>query len=226
MSHASSSAGRPCGGRAANTVFAAKPPPGIPAEDASWDMKERCIEAMAAAGYAQYEVSAYARPGRQCAHNLNYWRFGDYLGIGAGAHGKLTLGATGEIRRRWKVKNPRDSLAGAGAPSGSGGDIVRRARHRHPRTWQQAAGTPAAVQEERAVLAPDLPFEFAMNALRLNEGFRFADFEQRTGLPGSTLERPLGQAASRGLIELDGAAVRASTRGSELLNQLTALFLP
>src|SRR5205085_8452970 len=105
-----------------NTVFAARPPEGIPQEDESWDMQERCIEAMAAAGYAQYEVSAYAQPGRQCAHNLNYWRFGDYLGIGAGAHGKLTLGASGEIRRRWKVKNPRDYLASAGTPAGIGGD--------------------------------------------------------------------------------------------------------
>jgi putative oxygen-independent coproporphyrinogen III oxidase len=180
-----------------NTEFHARPPP-LPDHDQAWEMQEQGQALLAAQGYAQYEVSAYARAGRCCRHNLNYWEFGDYLGIGAGAHGKRTRA----------------------------GDIRRRARHKHPRSWQEAAGTPAAVQEERAVAATDLPFEFAMNALRLNRGFDLADFERRTGLPGSTLDRPLAQAASRGLIERDGAAVRASTRGRELLNQLTALFLP
>mgnify|MGYP000729957578 CR=1 FL=1 len=107
-----------------NTVFAARPPQGIPDEDAAWDMQERCIEAMAAAGHAQYEISAYARPGRQCAHNLNYWRFGDYLGIGAGAHGKISSGASGEILRRWKIKNPRDYLAQARGPGRQGGHMT------------------------------------------------------------------------------------------------------
>ena len=97
-----------------NTVFAAKPPPDLPEDDIAWDMQEHCQAAMAAAGYAQYEVSAHARPGRQCAHNLNYWKFGDYLGIGAGAHGKLTLGAQQQVLRRWKLKHPAAWLAAAG----------------------------------------------------------------------------------------------------------------
>jgi oxygen-independent coproporphyrinogen-3 oxidase len=180
-----------------NTEFHARPPP-LPDHDAAWALHEQGQTLLAALGYAQYEVSAYAREGRRCRHNLNYWQFGDYLGIGAGAHGKRTRG----------------------------GDIVRRARHRHPRTWIEAAGTRGAVQEEHAVQAPDLPFEFAMNALRLNDGFRLADFEHRTGLPGSTLERPLAQASGRGLIERDGSVVRASARGRELLNPLVELFLP
>jgi len=180
-----------------NTEFHARPPP-LPDHDQAWEMQEQGQGLLAAQGYAQYEVSAYARAGRRCRHNLNYWEFGDYLGIGAGAHGKRTRG----------------------------GDIRRRARHKHPRAWQDAAGTPAAVQEERTVAAIDLPFEFAMNALRLNDGFRLADFERRTGLPGSTLDRPLAQAASRGLVEREGTSVRASTRGRELLNPLVALFLP
>ncbi len=180
-----------------NTEFHARPPV-LPDHDAAWAIQEQGQALLAQHGYAQYEVSAYARAGRRCRHNLNYWEFGDYVGIGAGAHGKRTRG----------------------------GDIRRRARHKHPRTWQEAAGTPAAVQEERAVPAPDLPFEFAMNALRLNDGFRLPDFEHRTGLSGSTLDRPLAQAAGRGLVERDGEGVRASARGRELLNQLTGLFLP
>ena len=180
-----------------NTEFHAHPPP-LPDQDAAWSMQELGQELLATHGYAQYEVSAYARDGRRCRHNLNYWEFGDYLGIGAGAHGKVT----------------RDGV------------ITRRARHKHPRTWLEAAGTKAAVQEDRAVPAPDLPFEYAMNALRLNEGFRLPEFERRTGLPGAHLERPLVQAAGRGLVEREGDVVRASARGRALLNQLTALFLP
>ena len=180
-----------------NTEFHAHPPP-LPDQDAAWSMQELGQELLATHGYAQYEVSAYARDGRRCRHNLNYWEFGDYLGIGAGAHGKVT----------------RDGV------------ITRRARHKHPRTWLEAAGTKAAVQEDRAVPAPDLPFEYAMNALRLNEGFRLPEFERRTGLPGAHLERPLAQAAGRGLVEREGDVVRASARGRALLNQLTALFLP
>jgi putative oxygen-independent coproporphyrinogen III oxidase len=180
-----------------NTEFHARPP-ALPDHDQAWEMQVQGQALLGAQGYAQYEVSAYARAGRRCRHNLNYWEFGDYLGIGAGAHGKRTR--AGEVRRR--------------------------ARHKHPRAWQDAAGTPAAVQEDRAVPAPDLPFEFAMNALRLNDGFRLADFEHRTGLPASTLDRPLAQAASRGLIEREGPWVRASGRGRELLNPLTAMFVP
>ena len=128
-----------------NTLFAARPPAGIPEHDEAWDMQERCQALLADAGYAQYEISAYARPGRQCAHNLNYWRFGDYLGIGAGAHGKLTLGSEQSILRRWKVKHPAEYLAKAGTPAAIGGD--------------------ERIADERR------PFDFMLNALRLNEGF-------------------------------------------------------
>jgi oxygen-independent coproporphyrinogen-3 oxidase len=180
-----------------NTEFHAHPPQ-LPDDDAAWEMQEQGQALLAARGYAQYEVSAYARPGRRCRHNLNYWQFGDYLGVGAGAHGKRTR---------------------AGA-------IERRARQRHPRTFVERAGTAGALQERKAVPAADLPFEFAMNALRLNEGFRLQDFEQRTGLPGATLEPALAQAAARGWLERDADRVRPSARGRAMLNPLTGLFLP
>jgi putative oxygen-independent coproporphyrinogen III oxidase len=180
-----------------NTEFHAHPPP-LPDEDAAWAMQEQGQELLAHHGYAQYEVSAYARTGRRCRHNLNYWQFGDYLGIGAGAHGKRTAGAT----------------------------IERRARHRHPRTFVERAGAAGAVQERKAVPAADLPFEFAMNALRLNDGFRLPEFEQRTGLAAATIEPVLAQAAARGWLERDADHVRPSARGRALLNPLVRLFLP
>jgi oxygen-independent coproporphyrinogen-3 oxidase len=182
-----------------NTVFAAKPPEGIPAEDASWDMQERCIEAMAAAGFAQYEVSAYAQPGRQCAHNLNYWRFGDYLGIGAGAHGKLSLGASGEVRRRWKLKNPREYLAGAGTPAAIGGDEV--------------------------LTTAQLPFDYMLNALRLVEGFSLADFEARTGLPRAAIAPQLERARERGWLEVGVERATPTELGRRFTNDVISLFL-
>ena len=155
-----------------NTVFAARPPAGLPDEDSACDMQDACIAAMADAGYRQYEVSAYAQPGRQCAHNLNYWRFGDYLGIGAGAHGKLSLGADQSILRRWKLKHPRDYLAAAAAPARIGGDEFLAPARR--------------------------PFDYMLNALRLVEGFRLRDFEARTGLSRATIAPQLGLAFERG----------------------------
>ena len=182
-----------------NTAFLARPPAGLPDEDTAWDIQEACIDAMAAAGYAQYEVSAYARPGRQCAHNLNYWRFGDYLGIGAGAHGKLSLGATGEIRRRWKPKNPRDYLAHAGTPAGIGGDDP---------------------------IAPDQrPFDYMLNALRLVEGFRLADFEARTGLSRAVIAPQLAEGVARGWLAIDGQHVAPTELGRRFTNDVIALFL-
>ncbi|KFN41984.1 radical SAM family heme chaperone HemW [Arenimonas metalli] len=182
-----------------NTAFAVKPPEGLPGEDDAWDIQERCIEAMAAAGYAQYEVSAYARPGRQCAHNLNYWRFGDYLGIGAGAHGKISSGATGEVRRRWKPKNPRDFIAHAGTAKGIGGDDP---------------------------IAPaSLPFDYMLNALRLVEGFRLADFESRTGLDRAVIAAELEEARVRGWLEQDGEHWRPTELGRRFTNDVIGLFL-
>ena len=182
-----------------NTVFAAKPPAGIPAEDEAWDMQEACIGAMAAAGFAQYEVSAYAQPGRQCAHNLNYWRYGDFLGIGAGAHGKLSLGASQEIRRRWKPKNPRDYLASAGTPAGIGGDD---------------ALTPA-----------QRPFDYMLNALRLVEGFALADFEARTGLPRTTIAPQLADGIARGWLAIEHGRVVPTELGRRFTNDVISLVL-
>ncbi len=182
-----------------NTAFAVKPPEGLPGEDDAWDIQERCIEAMAAAGYAQYEVSANAREGRQCAHNLNYWRFGDYLGIGAGAHGKISSGASGEVRRRWKPKNPRDFIAHAGTARGIGGDDP---------------------------IAPTgLPFDYMLNALRLVEGFRLSDFESRTGLDRQVIAAELQHARVLGWLEQDGEHWRPTELGRRFTNDVIGLFL-
>ncbi|MFC0676986.1 radical SAM family heme chaperone HemW [Lysobacter korlensis] len=182
-----------------NTVFAARPPVGIPDEDAGWDMQERCQQLLARAGYGQYEVSAYARPGRRCAHNLNYWRYGDYLGIGAGAHGKLTLGHEQTILRRWKLKHPARYLAAAGTPDAIGGDDrIEPARR---------------------------PFEFMLNALRLVDGFALDDFIYGTGLPVAAIEPSLAIAEERGWLEREGALVRPTELGRRFTNDVVELFL-
>lgn len=183
-----------------NTLFAARPPEGIPDEDAAWDMQEHCQAMLADAGYEHYEVSAYARPGRQCAHNLNYWRFGDYLGIGAGAHGKLSLGATQAVRRRWKLK--------------------------HPTAWMAAAGTASALGGDGDVEVDRLPFEYMLNVLRLHEGFALEDFEARTGLPRSTIAPQLAEAESRGWLLREGPGRLVPTPlGRRLGNDVVSLFL-
>ncbi|SEQ82213.1 oxygen-independent coproporphyrinogen-3 oxidase [Solimonas aquatica] len=178
-----------------NTEFAARPPP-LPDEDSAWQMQEQAQSLLAGAGYAQYEVSAYAQEGRRARHNLNYWQFGDYLGIGAGAHGKRSL-AEG---------------------------VQRRARHKHPKTYLAQAGGPGAIQEQRTVGAQDLPFEFLMNALRLNAGFAIADYEARTGLRWAALA-PAQTAQARGLIEESQGRVRPTALGHRHLNGLLQLFL-
>jgi putative oxygen-independent coproporphyrinogen III oxidase len=193
-----------------NTVFAARPPQGLPDEDTAWDMQERCQALLAAAGYGHYEISAYARPERRCAHNLNYWRFGDYLGIGAGAHGKLTLpahdGGEGRILRRWKLKHPAAYLAHAGRAEAIGGDDD---------------------------IAPaQRPFEFMLNALRLHEGFGLAQFEARTGLSRAAIEAPLAQAVVQGWLRIesrDAASndhwVLPTEAGLRFANDVMGLFL-
>jgi oxygen-independent coproporphyrinogen-3 oxidase len=182
-----------------NTVFFARPPRGLPDEDSAWDMQEHCQTLLAEAGYAQYEVSAYARPGRQCAHNLNYWRFGDYLGIGAGAHGKLTLGAEQDILRRWKAK--------------------------HPTTYQATAGTPASLGEDERITPERRPFEFMLNALRLNEGFALADFEAWTGVSRTHIDGRLAEAGARGWLTWTGDRVSPTPLGRRFTNDVVALFL-
>jgi len=174
-----------------NTAFAAAPPP-LPDSDAAYAMLEQGQQQLAAAGYAQYETSAYAQPGRAARHNRNYWTFGDYLGIGAGAHGKRTLE----------------------------GRVERRARHKHPKTYLETAGSAASLQEVRAVGGDELAFEYCLNALRLHEGFAIADFEARTGLPFSLLEPRLEKQRRRGLIEMQNGQVRPTPLGRDHLNTL------
>lgn len=183
-----------------NTVFHAKPPPGIPEDDLAWDMQEHCQALLASAGFAQYEVSAYAQPGRQCAHNLNYWRFGDYLGIGAGAHGKLSLPAEQRLLRRWKKKHPADYLATAGSAQAIGGD--------------------------EDIAPAQRPFDFMLNALRLDEGFDLTLFEARTGLPRQAAMPQLEAAARRGWMLAEGDHWRTTPLGARFLNDVMASFLP
>jgi putative oxygen-independent coproporphyrinogen III oxidase len=178
------------------TVFAAAPP-ALPTDDAGVEMLTACQEHLARRGFSQYEVSAYARGERRCRHNLNYWTFGDYLGIGAGAHGKLTVADSQTIVRTTQLREPRRYLA---APPGA-----------HKRS---------------VVSAEDLPFEFMLNALRLTHGFEIDTFAARTGLAWESLERPLRHLTSRGLVELQGRRCRPTTLGSRFLNDVLLTFMP
>jgi len=180
-----------------NTLFYRHPPP-LPDPELAADMQDMIEERLAGGGYVNYETSAFARPGRECRHNLNYWRFGDYLGIGAGAHSKLSF--TDRILRQMRYKQPREYLQ------------------------RSAAGAP--VQEEHAVSRQDLGFEFMMNALRLAEGFEVALFAERTGLALAAVERPLQEAVQRGLITRDHVRIAPTRRGQRFLNDLLQLFLP
>jgi oxygen-independent coproporphyrinogen-3 oxidase len=183
-----------------NTAFAAAPPT-LPESDSCADMQDAIEARLAANAYTHYETSAFAQPGRQCLHNLNYWQFGDYLGIGAGAHGKLTLHDRGkwEVRRQMRWKQPKQYLA------------------------QVASGQP--VHEEFSVTAADLPFEFMMNALRLNQGFDIQLFERRTSLPLVRIESELRQAEKDGLIECSLRNIVPTDQGRRFLNRLLERFL-
>ena len=180
-----------------NTTFAHSPPP-LPDSDLSADMQEAIEDRLAAAGFEHYETSAFARPGQQCRHNLNYWQFGDYLGIGAGAHGKLS----------------------------SHDGIAREMRHKHPTRYLDAAARRDFVQERREVAAAELPFEFLMNALRLTDGVPSALFSTRTGLPLSVIADRIDQAVAAGLLAADPLTLRPTEQGQRFLNDLLALFLP
>jgi putative oxygen-independent coproporphyrinogen III oxidase len=181
-----------------NTAFATNPPP-LPDDDHAWAMQEACEERLAAAGYGQYEISAYAQPDRRCAHNLNYWRFGDYLGIGAGAHGKLTDAAHGQVQRRWKT--------------------------RHPRAYMEAAGGTARIGGDSVVSAAELPFEYMLNALRLIDGVPLADFSERTGLPPERIAAALDTARRRDWLHDDPQQLRTTVLGQRFLNDVIASFL-
>jgi len=184
-----------------NTVFA-KFPPQVPQDDDAYAMLDRITERTAMAGMQRYEVSAYAKPNHRCWHNLNYWQFGDYLGIGAGAHSKLSFAHR----------------------------LVRQVRHRDPRMYMDHAldtsRVDRAVSQSEEVARADLPFEFMLNALRLPDGFLLADFSERTGLPVTVLQSALARAEDKGLITRDLQRVVPTTRGFDFLSDLQALFLP
>src|SRR3954470_9177893 len=179
-----------------NTLFH-RHPPMLPDEDVSADMQQAIEARLANAGYQHYETSAFARAGQQARHNLNYWTFGDYLGIGAGAHGKLSFADR----------------------------IVRQMRYKQPREYMDQAEAGAAVQQEQDIPVRDLPFEFMMNALRLTGGFELSLFAARTSLPLHRLGEELGDAESRGLIELSHVRVQPTLKGQRFLNDLLQIFL-
>jgi len=179
-----------------NTYFA-KFPPAIPDDDTSAEMQELIHAKMAAAGYLNYEVSAYAKPGKASRHNQNYWTFGDYLGIGAGAHSKLSF--------------PHR--------------IIRQARYKQPKAFIEASMAGNAVQESNEVDVRDLPFEFMLNALRLNQGFPVNLFQDRTGLLLNSIEKELQLAEKKGLIQRDHQTISPTPAGSLFLNDLQEIFL-
>ncbi|CAN7246859.1 Oxygen-independent coproporphyrinogen-III oxidase-like protein [compost metagenome] len=179
-----------------NTLFA-RFPPALPDDDSAYEMQDWIEARTAEAGYRHYETSAYAKPHREARHNLNYWRFGDYLGIGAGAHGKLSF--------------PHR--------------ILRQMRHKHPATYMERALAGNAVQEARDVGADELPFEFMLNALRLTDGVPASSFHDYTGLPLHTISKQLAEAEKKGLLEADLTTIRPTELGRRFLNDLQEMFL-
>lgn len=180
-----------------NTRFASQPPKGLPDEDTAFDMLDHLIERTTAAGLQRYEVSAYARPGHQCRHNLNYWQFGDYLGIGAGAHSKISFPDR----------------------------IVRQVRWREPAAYMDKALQGLACSNEQDVPLKSRAFEFMMNALRLKDGFELLRFTERTGLTLASIQQPLADAEARGLLQRDLARAWPTDKGFDFLSDLQALFL-
>ena len=180
-----------------NTVFATKPPAGLPDEDTAFDMLDHLIEGAASAGLKRYEVSAYARAGHQCQHNLNYWQFGDYLGIGAGAHSKISFPDR----------------------------IVRQVRWREPGAYMDKAMQGQACSNEQEIALSARGFEFMMNALRLKDGFELARFAERTGLTPASIQQPLMKAEAQGLLERNLSHAWPTAKGFDFLSDLQGLFL-
>jgi putative oxygen-independent coproporphyrinogen III oxidase len=180
-----------------NTLFHRQPPQ-LPDDDAAADIETMVENALAGAGYLHYETSAYAQAGSECLHNLNYWRFGDYLGIGAGAHSKLSF---------------RDR-------------VIRQVRYKQPQQYMDNALRAAPLLENQVVTRDDIGFEFMLNALRLSAGVPIALFAERTGFPLTLVQAGLDAAERRGLIELDHLHLRPTVLGRRFLNDLQALFLP
>jgi len=191
------------------TVFAAQPPPGLPDDDVAAEMLAACGDRLAAAGFEHYEVSAYARTGRRCAHNLNYWAFGDYLGVGAGAHGKLTFPSTG-LEAPGKI-----NLADEGS-------IVRTTQIRDPRRY--LAGGEETLGRKN-VPARDLPFEFMLNALRLVDGFEREMFAERTGLDWTVVASEIDHLTRRELLTVQDARLTPTLVGMRFLNEMLLCFV-
>lgn len=179
-----------------NTVFHAKPPP-LPGDDLTWDMQTRGEDYLAGQGYRQYEVSAWSRPGSECRHNLNYWEFGDYLGVGAGAHGKISNGA-----------------------------VTRQSRLRVPQGYMRAAGSDAAIAAQRTLDEQDLILEFMLNALRLKNGAPLSRFSARTGLAPARVQAQVDAARADGLLEREPGLLKATQKGARYLNDLLQYFMP
>ncbi|MEO8566549.1 MAG: radical SAM family heme chaperone HemW, partial [Betaproteobacteria bacterium] len=180
-----------------NTLFH-RYPPALPDDETSADIEDAIAQTLGAAGYLHYETSAYAKPGRECRHNVNYWRFGDYLGIGAGAHSKLSF------QER----------------------VVRQVRHKQPQHYIEQVERGSPLAEDRTVERGEIGFEFMLNALRLTEGVAVALFAERTGFPLTLVQKPLDEAERRGLIERDHRRMRPTPLGQRFLNDLQAIFLP
>ena len=178
-----------------NTLYAAKPPV-LPDDQLTWQMQEAGLAVLTDAGFSQYEVSAYAKPTRQCQHNLNYWEFGDYLGIGAGAHSKITDISNGRIERFWKFKNPRDYLAAKAS----------------------------FIAEQKMIAAKELPFEFMLNALRLKRAIPMELFIQRTGLSDKEIEKPLQEAAKKGFLQWNNTHIELTKLGWQFMNDVLQIF--
>lgn len=179
-----------------NTVFA-KYPPNVPDDDTSADMQDMIEQETSAAGYQHYEVSAYAQPKRQARHNLNYWQFGDYLGIGAGAHTKLSF--------------PHR--------------VIRQARYKQPKSYMEQMRLGNPIQEEKEITRDELGFEFMLNAMRLVEGVEVNMFAERTGMPLNAVERALNEAEAKGLLYRDHKTIKPTVLGQRFLNDLQEMFL-
>jgi oxygen-independent coproporphyrinogen-3 oxidase len=181
-----------------NTLFAKHEPAGLPPEDQAYDMLDLITDHTAKQGLQRYEVSAFAKDGHRCWHNTNYWQFGDYLGVGAGAHSKISFAHR----------------------------ICRMVRHREPGLYMQKAMAEDAVAQSHEVSRAELPFEFMLNALRLKEGVPLEAFMDRTGMPLSAIDRSLQLAQQRGLLWVDHARIQPTEKGFDFLSDLQALFLP
>jgi putative oxygen-independent coproporphyrinogen III oxidase len=183
-----------------NTIFHQRPPADLPDEETCWEIQDSGFEQLANSGFEQYEVSAFARAEMHCAHNLNYWTFGDYLAVGAGAHGKVT---------------------------GDAGDVVRYRKPAHPSTYMEQSERGELHDHAAPISAADLVFEYMLNALRLPRGFKLTEFSSRTGLPSSVLDERLGRARDDGLMQTeDGDHWWPSDLGVRFLNDLQGRFLP